>query len=100
MRRTIEEEIAKYLVNGTCTEGDKIEYSFSRDFVESARWCEQFAHSGPSHLLTESCARLVIGDPKYEATPFQTRKIKGGWQSFRTHLTKGGEALRLMFWVK
>jgi hypothetical protein len=100
IRMAIEEQIAKYLSNGTCARGDVKEYSFSFDFVESARGCDQFAHSGPSHLLTESCARLIIGDPKYETKQFNTREIMDGWQSFRTHLTKGGEALRLMFWVK
>lgn len=59
--------------------------------------------------VRETCARLVLGSPKYEVTDFMAsrggKKTKmqplvraDGAAARRTHISKHHEALRLMFW--
>jgi hypothetical protein len=100
LRFAIEEKLDAYIAQGACKSSDKAQYSFGVDFIATARGIGLYTHCGPTHLLAESCARIVIKKPKYELNPFQTRQIQDGWKSYRTHLTKGGAALRLMLWVK
>jgi hypothetical protein len=69
--------------------------------------------SGPggvfSDVVRETCARIVIGKPKYPIGKFLKRPAskRGKWgqavrddgaRGFRTHVAKHHEALRLMFW--
>ena len=57
-------------------------------------------------VTVESCARIVLGIPKNPLNEFRERvdgnakqrKREDGALAFRTHLTKKGVGLRLMFW--
>jgi hypothetical protein len=57
-------------------------------------------------VTVESCARIVLGIPKNPINEFRERvdgnakqrKREDGALAFRTHLTKKGVGLRLMFW--
>lgn len=59
-------------------------------------------------VLIESCARIVLGIPKNTLNEFREnskatskqRVREDGALAFRTHLTKKGIGLRLMFWKK
>jgi hypothetical protein len=100
LRGAIEGKMALYVAQGLCAEGDGVGYSFGGRFIPTARGYGLFGLDGPSNLLAEACARLVVGKPKTEVKPYRTKVIRDGWRSRRVHLTEGGEALRLMLWVK
>lgn len=59
-------------------------------------------------LTVESCARIVLGIPKNPVNEFREsadgtakqRSRNDGALAFRTHLTKKGVGLRLMFWKR
>lgn len=50
-------------------------------------------------VLLETCARLLLGDPKNEVASFGGGdRVRDGAQPKRTHVTKGKVGLRLMLW--
>lgn len=58
-------------------------------------------------VLIESCARIIVDEPKNDVKPFrknespnaeQRTRSYDGAGAFRTHLTKGSEGWRLMLW--
>jgi len=64
---------------------------------------------GPSERFGNACfeaiARLIFGSPKEELNVFRASSEKGAKQrtrgddlAYRTHVTKGGEGIRLMVW--
>jgi len=78
-------------------------YTIGKHFCETARMWPGF-----SMTIVESCARIVLNKPKKSVEPFreeenmsskQRVRKSDGALAFRTHLTGGGLALRLMLWV-
>jgi hypothetical protein len=100
LRAAIEAQVARYVADGTCLARDNVAYSFGADFIPSAKAYGLLDEAGPSNLLKESCARLVVGRAGRDVKPYRTGVIGDGWQSFRMHLSESGAALRLMLWIK
>ena len=79
-------------------------YSMGPQFLSTAQIWDCGQEGRYALLLIESCARIVLNNPKYPLKPFhdgqhgQQIVRKDGARAFRTHLTKGGVALRLMLW--
>jgi len=83
-------------------------FSIGSNFFQSI--CEN--QSGPQSrygsIVLESCARVVLNTPKNSIDPFmkgQRSKSEDQWVrerdqalAYRTHVTKSGEGLRLVFW--
>lgn len=81
----------------------KLEYKLGSNFLQTVRiW-------GADHamIIIESCARIILGIPKNSLNEFrvdskstsaQRKRNDDGALAFRTHLTKKGAGLRLMFW--
>lgn len=74
-------------------------------FLESARHWGFGSRSDHARLLVETCARIVLNVPKNTIDEFleahsstRQRRRDDGALAFRTHLTKKGAGLRLMFW--
>ncbi|WP_225148782.1 hypothetical protein [Bradyrhizobium sp. NBAIM16] len=83
-------------------------FTIGSDFFDTARRYGALGADGPnSDLLRETCARVVINDPKYPIgelkRPNKVGKLmpivrKDGAVACRTHVQKSHAALRLMFW--
>lgn len=75
-------------------------------FVESLHTWGAASRHDYAIVTIESCARIVLGIPKNPINEFREtaegnanqRIRKDGALAFRTHLTKKGVGLRLMFW--
>jgi hypothetical protein len=94
--------------------GKKISLDGAPRFVIGSEfWASLLANqAGPRSRfglnVLEGCARVVLGIPKNSIDPFmmgarsmnseQRKRDRDGALAFRTHLTKGHEALRLVFW--
>lgn len=81
-------------------------YQVGGQFMESASRWGCFSRTDYAAVIVESCARIVLGRPKNPLKEFResassSRQIvrPDGARAFRTHLTKRGVGLRLMFWV-
>lgn len=73
------------------------------NFVESLMVNQAGPGMGFSGAAVEAVACLIIGEPKYELSPFMqangaVQRTHGRLKAFRTHVTKSGLALRLMSW--
>ncbi len=74
-------------------------------FMASAEKWDAIHRRDYAGLLIDSCARIVVGDPKNPVNIFRVGKNSGspqriredGARAYRTHLTSKGIALRLMF---
>ena len=82
-------------------------FEFSNSFVKSLRKWEALGDRGYSNSVFEASARIVANMEKYEAKEMKSRSAGGkerpkvrsdGARAFRTHLSKSGVAMRLMFW--
>jgi hypothetical protein len=101
----IQQRINALIEQGSSTSNKELPYSLGAHFLESARnW--GFTRSDLASNLIESCARIIIQNPKYDLNEFRisknspkqrTRKSDGA-TAWRTHLTKKGAGYRLMFW--
>lgn len=58
--------------------------------------------------VLETCARIIANVPKNDLNEMTSKSITGkdkpkvrgdGAKAFRTHISKGGEAIRLMYWL-
>jgi len=49
-------------------------------------------------VTLDICAHVLIGQPKYQISSFDQTRTRDGADAYRTHITKGGPALRLMMW--
>jgi hypothetical protein len=79
--------------------GDLRDFTFGSEFISSAKACGFVGETGAKHLLCESCARILLGNPKNQERPFTCAPLGENWGAFRSHLTKSGPAFRLMYWV-
>jgi hypothetical protein len=95
--------IARLVASGTSA-NDKIPYAIGTRFLQSAEQWGCGNKGRYNFTLIESCARIVLGIPKQDIGQFRdsvTGKQKlrtDGSVACRTHVTKRGAGLRLMFW--
>lgn len=105
VRLSVEACIKRLISSGVEAEGVS-EFSIGRCFVESLRTWGADSRHDYAMVTMESCARIVLGIPKNPVNEFREsaegnakqRTRKDGALAFRTHLTKKGVGLRLMFW--
>lgn len=83
------------------------EYVLGSSFIDSLQAWGFGSRQDYAMLLVESCARIVLGQPKNEIKAFwidkktkRQRKRDDGAFAYRTHLTKKGAGYRLMFWKR
>jgi hypothetical protein len=76
-------------------------------FIESFIEWDGLGNGAYSNSVLETCARIVAGSPKNEVREMRSRSPGGrerpivrsdGAKAFRTHVSKSGEAIRLMYW--
>ena len=102
-RNAIDCCVARLVASGTSEKGG-IKYEIGARFLQSAAQWECGRTGRHNFTLIESCARLVLGIPKHNIGEFREKdagkqKIRAdGAVACRTHLTKKGAGLRLMFW--
>jgi len=106
VRLSIEACIKNLISSGTSEDG-AMEFEIGREFVQSLRTWGADSRHDYAMVTIESCARIVLGIPKNEIDEFrespkssakQRIRTEDGALAFRTHLTKKGVGLRLMFW--
>ena len=105
VRMSIESRVKSLISSGAETDGVR-KFSIGIGFVESLHaWGADSRHDF-AMVTIESCARIVLGIPKNPINQFREsadgnakqRSREDGALAFRTHLTKKGVGLRLMFW--
>jgi len=106
VRLSIEACIKNLISSGVSGDG-AMEFEIGSGFVQSLHaWGADSRHDY-AMVTIESCARIVLGIPKNDivefresakATAKQRSRTEDGALAFRTHLTKKGVGLRLMFW--
>lgn len=81
------------------------DFRLGPDFLQSLRDWGASTRSDYAMVTVESCARIILGIPKNEIKEFRQsensnkqRSRADGALAFRTHITKAGVGLRLMFW--
>lgn len=102
-RNAIDSCIARLVASGTIDEGLK-RYTLGAEFLSSAAQWECGRLGRHNFTLIESCARILLGIPKHQISEFidndtGKQKIRTDMAvGCRTHMTKKGAGLRLMFW--
>jgi|GEM_PF-1785773 len=105
VRLSVEACVKSFILSGAETNGVS-GFSIGSGFIESLHaWGADSRHDY-AMVTIESCARIVLGIPKKPINEFREsadgnakqRIRKDGALAFRTHLTKKGVGLRLMFW--
>lgn len=105
VRLSIETCVKSIISSGVEADGVS-DFSIGSGFVESLHaWGADSRHDY-AMVTIETCARIVLGIPKNPINEFREsadgnanqRIRKDGALAFRTHLTKKGVGLRLMFW--
>ncbi len=105
-RDAIDVRVGELLEAGAATRGDVLAYRLGPSFLESVRrWGFALRRDLASNLI-DSCARVIIGQPKHSMKPFRTtdaptapqRVRADGALAFRIPLTKHGAGFRLMLW--
>jgi hypothetical protein len=95
--------VARLVSYGT-SEKARVRYEIGARFLQSAEKWECGQQGRHNFTLIESCARIVLGVPKHEIGEFRDnftgeQKVRSdGALAYRTHVTKRGAGLRLMFW--
>lgn len=81
-----------------------VKFSFGEHFFKSLRSHQCAPGERFANTTYEVICNILAGEDKYEVTPFYTdlnskkQIVKDGKEGWRTHITKGNPALRLMFW--
>lgn len=105
VRMSVEARIKKLISSGADA-GLASNFSIGSGFLESLHTWGANTRLDYAMVTIESCARVVLGIPKNPINEFREsadgnakqRTRKDGALAFRTHLTKKGVGLRLMFW--
>lgn len=83
---------------------DWADFSFGAGFVDSLAKTQSSFNQKYFETLIDCLAHIIAAVPKYQLSPFCVKagseeQIKRGHNlAFRSHITKGGAALRLMHW--
>jgi hypothetical protein len=101
VRDAISARVEDLLASGTGKREAVLEFWVGEHFLQSAKR----NGFGTRLNVVDSCARILLGVPKYSVEPFRVsedstkqRTRTDGAYAFRTHLTKDGPGYRLMFW--
>lgn len=106
VRLSIKAYIKSLISSGASGDG-AMEFEIGSRFVQSLHTWGADSRHDYAMVTIESCARIVMGIPKNDidkfresakATAKQRSRTEDGALAFRTHLTKKGVGLRLMFW--
>ena len=99
----INAQVEELLTAGAGHKREATKFYVSKHFLELAR------RNGFADRLNvaDSCARILVGEPKHSVEPFRVsedsssaqRTRPDGARAFRTHLTSDGPGYRLMFWI-
>lgn len=100
------ESAVKNLIASGANASKKCAYSIGGEFINSLHAWDANARRDFAMVTIESCARIVLDIPKNSINEFRVnakadadqRSRDDGALAFRTHLTKKGVGLRLMFW--
>jgi hypothetical protein len=96
----------KKLIDSGVNSVFKVNFVLGLHFLDSVQKWGCGSRSDYAMVIIESCARIVLGIPKNEIKEFREKSDKSAKQriredgalAYRTHLTKKGVGLRLMFW--
>jgi hypothetical protein len=96
----------KNIITSGASDQSIIEFVIGDHFVDSLRRWGAATRSDYAMVIIESCARISLGIPKNLLNEFREdskatskqRTREDGALAFRTHLTKKGIGLRLLFW--
>jgi hypothetical protein len=105
-RDAIDTEVRNFIEVGATTEGNVLQYIIGHKFLETARTWGFGSRPDLARVLIESCARIIIDQPKNSVESFRQSSSphseqitrEDGAMGFRTHLTKKGAGFRLMLW--
>ena len=75
------------------------EFIVGSDFPQSLGLYQASGSQPFSTTTLDICAHVVVGSPKYALADFNQTRTRDNAAAFRTHVTKGGLALRLMLWL-
>ena len=98
----------KNLISSGAVDDAISDFVIGKCFVASLRAWGADSRRDYAMVTVESCARIVLGIPKNPVNEFiesadrtaKQRSRDDGALAFRTHLTKKGVGLRLMFWKR
>jgi len=96
----------KSLISSNAIDNEICNFVIGENFVASLHAWNADSRRDYAMVTVESCARIVLGIPKNPVNEFREsadgaakqRRRGDGALAFRTHLTKKGVGLRLMFW--
>ena len=96
----------KKLISSGAVDDEICDFVIGKGFVASLKEWRANLRRDYAMVTVESCARIVLGIPKNPVSEFRQsgegaakQRIRDdGALAFRTHLTKKGVGLRLMFW--
>lgn len=100
------ESCVKNLISSGADADGKCDFLIGSGFVASLQAWGADVRRDYAMVTVESCARIVLGIPKNPNNEFREsangnanqRTREDGALAFRTHITKKGVGLRLMFW--
>lgn len=98
----------KNLISSGVLVGAISDFVIGKDFIASLHVWSADSRRDYAMVTIESCARIVLGIPKNPVNEFREsaestakqRIREDGALAFRTHLTKKGVGLRLLFWKR
>ena len=98
----------KNLISSGAADDEICDFIIGERFIASLRAWGADARRDYAMVTVESCARIVLGIPKNPIKKFrisakakaQQRSREDGALAFRTHLTKKGVGLRLLYWKR
>ncbi|WP_303674812.1 hypothetical protein [Vampirovibrio chlorellavorus] len=102
------DKCVKNLISAGAVDNAISDFIIGNDFVASLHTWGADSRRDYAMVTVESCARIVLGIPKNPVKEFKEsaegtarqRTRDGGALAFRTHMTKKGVGLRLMFWKR
>lgn len=75
-------------------------FCIGADFVVSLRGNLAFGDGAFSGVVRQRCAQIILGSGGAEVREFGTKRAADGAESYRVHIGKRHEALRLMIWKR
>ncbi len=106
-RDAINQMVHQLVESGASEPSSAKAFQLGSQFLETARIMGFGSRTDHAMVLIESCARIIIDQPKNAIKPFRInanpnadqQERDDGARAFRTHLTKRGAGFRLMLWI-